>query len=111
MGLGETGHAYRSYLFSLFDKFALELRVLFARFSPMGRLFPSETALLNLLKLMNDPEIATLWAEDETIGWIYQYFNSKDERKKMRDESADPRNSRDLAVRNQFLRRAMWWSF
>lgn len=102
-GLGETGDAYRSYLFSLFDEFALDLRVLFDRFSPMGRLFPNEPELLKLLKLMNDPEIADLWAEDETIGWIYQYFNSKDERKKMRDESAAPRNSRELAVRNQFF--------
>ena len=103
-GLGETGDAYRCYLFSLFDEFALDLRVLFDRFSPMGRLFPSDTALLKLLKLMNEPEIADLWAEDETIGWIYQYFNSKDERKKMRDESpSGPRNSRELAVRNQFF--------
>ena len=23
-----------------------------------------------------------LWAEDETVGWIYQYLNSKEERKK-----------------------------
>jgi hypothetical protein len=102
-GLGETGDAYRCYLFSLFDEFALDLRVLFDRFSPMGRLFPREAALLDLLKLINDPEIAPLWAEDETIGWIYQYFNSKEERKKMRDESAAPRNSRELAVRNQFF--------
>ncbi|NJR31190.1 hypothetical protein HC762_00030 [bacterium] len=103
IGLGETGEAYRCYLFSLFDEFALDLRVLFDRFSPMGRLFPSETELQNLLKLINDLEIAPLWAEDETIGWIYQYFSSKEERKKMRDESAAPRNSRELAVRNQFF--------
>ncbi len=102
-GLGETGDAYRCYLFSLFDEFALDLRVLFDRFSPMGRLFPRETALLELLRLINDAEITPLWAEDETIGWIYQYFNSKEERKKMRDESAAPRNSRELAVRNQFF--------
>jgi hypothetical protein len=102
-GLGETGDAYRCYLFSIFDEFALDLQVLFDRFSPMGRLFPSETELQNLLKLINDPEIAALWAEDETIGWIYQYFNSKEERKKMRDASAAPRNSRELAVRNQFF--------
>jgi hypothetical protein len=44
-----------------------------------------------------------LWAEDETIGWIYQYFNSKEERNKMRKESDAPRNSRELAVRNQFF--------
>ncbi|MBE9112418.1 SAM-dependent methyltransferase [Nodosilinea sp. LEGE 07298] len=102
-GLGETGEAYRCYLFSVFDELALDLAVLFDRFSPMGRLFPRESALLDLLKLLNDPELADLWAEDETIGWIYQYFNSKEERKQMRDASAAPRNSRELAVRNQFF--------
>ena len=50
--------------------------------------------LLELLELINDQEIAPLWAEDETIGWIYQYFNSKEERKQMRDESATPRKLR-----------------
>jgi hypothetical protein len=102
-GMGERGDAYRTYLFSLFDEFALDLRVLFDRFAPTGRLFPREPALLETLALMNDLEVAPLWAEDETIGWIYQYFNSKEERKKMRDESAAPRNSRELAVRNQFF--------
>lgn len=102
-GHGERGDAYRSYLFSLFDEFALDLNVLFDRFSPQGRLFPREAALLQLLGLMNDQEVAPLWGEDETIGWIYQYFNSKEERKQMRDASAAPRNSRELAVRNQFF--------
>jgi hypothetical protein len=56
-----------------------------------------------LLGLINDPEIEPLWAEDETIGWVYQYFNSKEERKAMREASQAPRNSRELAVRNQFF--------
>jgi hypothetical protein len=34
---------------------------------------------------------------------VYQYFNSSDERRKMREESQAPRNSRELAVRNQFF--------
>lgn len=101
--LGERGDAYRCYLFSLFDEFAMDLAVLFDRFSPSGRLFPRESALLQLLEQINHPDLEALWAEDETIGWIYQYFNSKDERKKMRDDSAAPRNSRELAVRNQFF--------
>ena len=101
--LGETGDAYRCYLFSLFDEFAVDLAVLFDRFSPSGRLFPREAALLPLLEQINHPDIDALWGEDETIGWVYQYFNSKEERKKMRDESAAPRNSRELAVRNQFF--------
>ena len=56
-----------------------------------------------MLNLINDDDIAALWSEDETIGWIYQYFNSKEERKAMRDASQAPRNSRELAVRNQFF--------
>ena len=101
--LGETGEAYRNYLYSVFDEFSLDLAVLFDRHSAQGRLFPRESALLGLLDLINHHEIEPLWAEDETIGWIYQYFNSQEERKKMRAESQAPRNSRELAVRNQFF--------
>lgn len=101
--LGETGEAYRNYLYSVFDEFSLDLAVLFDRHSAQGRLFPRESALLELLELINHHEIEPLWAEDETIGWIYQYFNSQEERKKMRAESQAPRNSRELAVRNQFF--------
>jgi hypothetical protein len=101
--LGETGDAYRHYLFSIFDEFTLDLSVLFDRFSAQGRLFPSSPVLLELLALLNDEEVSPLWSEDETIGWIYQYFNSIAERKKMRDASQAPRNSRELAVRNQFF--------
>lgn len=102
-GLGETGDAYRVYLFSVFDELAQDLPGLFDRYSSQGRLFPREAALLQVLNLINDADIAPLWSEDETIGWIYQYFNSKEERKAMRDASQAPRNSRELAVRNQFF--------
>lgn len=102
-GLGETGDAYRVYLFSVFDELAQDLPGLFDRYSPQGRLFPREAALLQVLNLINDNDIAPLWSEDETIGWIYQYFNSKEERKAMREASQAPRNSRELAVRNQFF--------
>lgn len=100
---GETGNAYRNYLFSIFDEFAMDLPVLFDRYSPMGRLFPRESVLLKLLEKINNIEIDPLWAEDETIGWMYQYFNSAEERRQMRNESQAPRNSRELAVRNQFF--------
>lgn len=101
--LGETGEAYRTFLFSLFDEFAIDLPALFDRYAAQGRLFPREPALLEVLQALNHQEIQPLWAEDETIGWIYQYFNSKEERKAMRDASQAPRNSRELAVRNQFF--------
>nr|WP_294563134.1 hypothetical protein [uncultured Rhodopila sp.] len=101
--LGETGDAYRVFLFSLFDMFAGDLPALFDRHPPFGRLFPREATFLRLLGLINAAELEPLWGEDETIGWIYQYFNPDDERRRMRRESDAPRNSRELAVRNQFF--------
>ncbi|MCW8308700.1 BREX-1 system adenine-specific DNA-methyltransferase PglX [Acidiphilium sp. PA] len=105
--LGETGDTYRVFLLSLCDLYSADLPTLFDRHYPNGRLFPREAALLPLLDLVNATDIAPLWGEDETIGWIYQYFNDADERKRMRDPkqggSKGPRNSRELAVRNQFF--------
>ncbi|MEC8160554.1 MAG: SAM-dependent methyltransferase [Planctomycetota bacterium] len=100
---GGQGESYAMYLKSLFDEFAVDLPVLFDRYSTAGLLFPGEAALRDVLAEINEPEISTLWSQDEAIGWIYQYFNSEEERKAMRDASQAPRNSRELAVRNQFF--------
>ena len=101
--LGEAGETYRTFLMGVFDAFAADLPALFDRHAPHGRLFPRETVLLAVLKEFDAPDLEPLWAEDETIGWIYQYFNSKEERRAMREASQAPRNSRELAVRNQFF--------
>jgi hypothetical protein len=101
--IGETYDRYRCYLFCLFDELAIDLGALFDQRSPQALLFPREKPLLALLGLLDDTDLQDLWAEDETIGWIYQYYNDPAERKKMREESAAPRNSRELAVRNQFF--------
>jgi hypothetical protein len=102
-GLGGAYERYVTFLHGMFDELSLDLGVLFDRWSPFGLLFPREPALLKFFDLLNDPELKPLWKEDETIGWIYQYFNDEAERKKLREESAAPRNSRELAVRNQFF--------
>jgi hypothetical protein len=94
---------YRLYVETLFDEIAQEVRVLFDRRDPATLLWPRRQALHDLLQALNDPEIASVWGEDETIGWVYQYFNGEDERRQMRAESQAPRNSRELAVRNQFF--------
>jgi len=102
--LGESYQRYVCYLESVFDELSLDLGALFDRRAPGAILFPREKALLALLEFLNDASLNHLWAEDETIGWMYQYFNSKDERREMRAESGGaPRNSRELAVRNQFF--------
>jgi hypothetical protein len=101
--LGSQYERYCVFLGCLFDELSLDLGVLFDRFSPSGLLFPREPKLKEFLQLLNESELKSLWREDETIGWIYQYFNDEAERKKMREQSSAPRNSRELAVRNQFF--------
>ncbi|MCC6130025.1 MAG: SAM-dependent methyltransferase [Acidobacteria bacterium] len=97
------GEGYRLYLECLFDELSTEVKVLFDRRDPAAVLWPRRTAFEELLAVLNAPELASVWGEDETIGWVYQYFNSGDERRAMREASQAPRNSRELAVRNQFF--------
>lgn len=97
------GSGYRLYLECVFDELSTEVKVLFDRRDPASALWPRRSSLDALLAVLNAEELAGIWAEDETIGWVYQYFNGQDERRRMRDESQAPRNSRELAVRNQFF--------
>jgi Eco57I restriction-modification methylase len=101
--LGTRAETYRAYLECLYDELVLDLPALFDRLTPESRIFPGERALEEVLTLLNDPVLAHLWKEDEAIGWVYQYYNDPAERKRMRDASQAPRNSRELAVRNQFF--------
>lgn len=104
---------YTWYLGHVFDELAIDLPAVFDRFSPYALLFPSERVLIELLTIINDEELKmyrengqqplNLWIEDETIGWIYQYYNGREEISEMREASGAPRNSRELAVRNQFF--------
>ncbi len=105
---------YKWYLHSIFDELSIELPAVFDRFSPYGLIFPDESTLLKLLELINSTDLSewydeqngttvNFWKEDETLGWMFQDYNSLEERRKMREESNKPRNSREMAVRNQFF--------
>lgn len=101
--LGSRYETYCVFLECLFDELALDLGILFDRLTPQSAVFPTERCMEDVLADLNEPELTHLWTEDETIGWIYQYFNPPGERKAMREASQAPRNSRELAVRNQFF--------
>jgi hypothetical protein len=101
--LGTRYQTYCVFLESLFDELAIDLGMLFDRTMPRSAIFPSERCLEDVLALLNDANMASLWIQDETIGWVYQYFNPPEERRAMREKSPAPRNSRELAVRNQFF--------
>jgi Eco57I restriction-modification methylase len=94
---------YRLYIESLFDEVGREVRVLFDRRDPASLLWPRRQTVLDLLSILNAIDLIGVWHMDETIGWVYQYFNSDEERRQMRAASQAPQNSRELAVRNQFF--------
>lgn len=102
--LADQEGSYRLYLETIFEDVSRELRALFDPRDPASLLWPKRAALLELLEILNRPELAELWIEDETLGWVYQYFNGGDV-KEVREavKSGAPRNSRELAVRNQFF--------
>lgn len=101
--LGDRGATYRIFLECVFDELAIDLGVLFHRHSPHSLVFPGPPCIEAVLKELNAADLTPLWKEDETIGWVYQFFHTDEERKAMRKKSPAPRNSHELAVRNQFF--------
>lgn len=83
------------------DELAADVPALFDPRNPLLELPVSEPVFADVVEA-----IARLgdevWAAPDALGWAYQFFNTGEERKEMRESSA-PRNSRELAVRNQFF--------
>ncbi len=104
--LHKTGHqdaAYRNFLDWLGGTLSDEIGVLFNPNDPANRIYPPQRVLDEVLRLINGEDLNGIWTEDETIGWVYQYFTPKELRDQARKESQAPRNSYELAFRNQFF--------
>ena len=99
----EKSGGYWLYLRLCGDELAVDLPQLFDPRNPLLGLEPSAAAFDELVGLIRAPELHGVWDAPDALGWAYQFFNSGDERRAMRDESASPRTSRELAVRNQFF--------
>jgi hypothetical protein len=115
--LFNTGHqdvAYRHFLDWLGGLLSDEIGVLFNPNDSANRLYPRQKTLDEVLELLNSGGIKAeetelreqwpqIWSQDETIGWVYQYFTPKELRDQARKQSSAPRNSYELAFRNQFF--------
>jgi hypothetical protein len=111
---GQQDVAYRHFLDWLGGALSDEIGVLFNPNDPANRLYPRQKTLVDVLDLLNGGGIKAeetelreqwplIWSQDETIGWVYQYFTPKELRDQARKESQAPRNSYELAFRNQFF--------
>ena len=78
-------------------------RVLGEDFAALFKRQVDDSRVSDVLDLINSEELKAIWSEDETIGWVYQYFTPKELRDQARKESQAPRNSYELAFRNQFF--------
>lgn len=93
---------YRGYLRLCGDELAADAPVLFDPRNPLLALEPSTAAFDELVTYLADPGTADIWVATDALGWAYQFFNTADERREMREAQA-PRNSWELGVRNQFF--------
>lgn len=80
LGEGPRDAAYRRFLLYRCGELAEEVRALFDPDDLASRLFLRPRALRDLISLLNDPETSEAWSpgNDETPGWVYQYFNERE---------------------------------
>lgn len=98
---GEQDAVYRRFLLWLSGELHGELGVLFDADDLASRIFPRPQALAAVLDLVNAEALSSLWAHEEALGWVYQFYTPK----KLRDDSHKrgvPADSFELAFRNQF---------
>jgi len=75
---GDVDTAYRHFLEAQSAQLARQVRVLFDPDVLPARLFPRPRPLRALLERLNAPSLAEVWLADETIGWVYQFFNEQE---------------------------------
>ncbi|MEM0498295.1 MAG: BREX-1 system adenine-specific DNA-methyltransferase PglX [Methanothrix sp.] len=80
MGEGPRDIAYRHFLLWQCENLSKEIKVLFDPDSLASRLFPRPKVLSSLIEMLNDPDLEAAWREEETIGWVYQYFNENEKK-------------------------------
>lgn len=71
----DDSDGYSTLLALVFDELALDLPGLFGPVR-MTSLVPVPAATLrSIIKSLDDAELASVWTDDTTLGWIYQYWN------------------------------------
>ncbi len=67
--------AYQHFLLWQAGQIDQEVRVLFDPDNLPSRLFPRSNCLAQIIGMINQEELRGVWDDDETVGWVYQYFN------------------------------------
>ena len=87
------GDDYWGYLLLCGDELAADAPALFDPRNPLLALAPSTAGARRDRRVTGRRRAtAELWLAPDTLGWAYQFFNTADERRLMREEAAAPRN-------------------
>ena len=83
LGEGPRQAAYRYFILNQCGQLAREIKVLFDPEDLFSCLFPRPPVLVQLSEMMNAGGLEEAWTRDneETIGWVYQYFIKEDKEK------------------------------
>lgn len=76
--IDDETEGYAFLLQLVFDDLATDLPGLFGDVG-VTELFPiPPRALRDVVEALDDPELASAWTDDVTLGWVYQYWNDPD---------------------------------
>ena len=102
--------AYRHFLLWQYGELAKEVRVLFDPDSLPSRLFPRPKILRQLIDKLNAEDLKEAWkaGNEETIGWVYQFFISDEKAAAFERVFKKKQNSRRpiFRLRLRYLHRA-----
>jgi hypothetical protein len=100
---GRHDVVYRHFLNWLGDLLSEEIGVLFSADDSANKVYPPHRDLEDVLALLNDKSLDGVWSQDETIGWVYQYFNPKELRDRLKQLSKFPLNGYEISVRSAYF--------
>lgn len=73
--VGDESEGYAFLLQLVFEDLALDLPGVFGSVG-VAELIPVPAGTLrHVIETLDDPELATCWTDDMTLGWVYQYWN------------------------------------
>src|SRR5207249_8149504 len=74
-----AGEVWRATLDRAFRAISARIGMLFDPESEYGQLIPTPSVLRTLVDGLNDSAIPEeAWADDEVLGWVYQYYNAEE---------------------------------
>jgi Eco57I restriction-modification methylase len=77
-GTTDASEGYGTLLQLVFDELAVDIPGLFGNVG-LTKLFPIPAATLReVVERLDDPDLASAWTDDTTLGWVYQYWNDPD---------------------------------